>query len=340
MPYIDAFNHFYPRRYFEKMLAVAGEQKDIGKRVRGVPCLHDLDVRFRVMDQFARHGYVQVLSLAGPPIELMADGPEALEMARIGTDGMAELALRHPDRFAGFVSSLPMNDPEAAAREAERALTEAGASGLQLYSNVRGQPLDRPEFLPVFEVAARHDKPILLHPIRGADMPDYASEDRSRYEIWWTLGWPYETSAAMARIVFSGLFDRFPGLKIVTHHLGAMIPYFEGRVGPGWDQLGARTSDEDLGAVLQRLKRRPLDYFKDFYADTAVFGSRAATVCGLEFFGPDRVLFASDCPFDPEKGPGYIRATIQVLESLDLDPAAHAKITHRNAERLFALAPG
>ena len=189
-----------------------------------------------------------------------------------------------------------MDDPEAAAREAERAFTEAGANGLQLYSNVKGKPLDLPEFLPVFEMAARHDKPILLHPIRGADMPDYKSEDRSKYEIWWTFGWPYETSAAMARIVFSGLLDRLPELKIVAHHLGAMVPYFEGRVGPGWDQLGTRTSDEDLGAVLKRLKRRPLDYFKDFYADTAVFGSRAATVCGLEFYrarpGPVRLRLA------------------------------------------------
>jgi predicted TIM-barrel fold metal-dependent hydrolase len=340
MRYVDAFNHFFPRRYFEKMLEVAGDQKDIGKRVRGVPCLYDLDVRFEVMDQFRQHDYVQVLSLPSPPIELMADGAQALEMSRLGTDGMAELVARHPDRFVGYVSTLPMNDPEAAAREAERAFTEAGANGLQLYTNVRGKPLDLPEFLPVFEMAARHQKPILLHPIRGAEMPDYRTEDRSKYEIWWTFGWPYETSAAMARMVFSGLFDRLPGLKIVTHHLGAMVPYFEGRVGPGWDQLGARTSDEDLGAVLKRLKRRPLDYFKDFYADTAVFGSRAATVCGLEFFGPERVLFASDSPFDPEKGPGYIRDTMAVLESIELEPEARARINHRNAEKLFGLTPG
>jgi predicted TIM-barrel fold metal-dependent hydrolase len=340
MRYVDAFNHFFPKKYFEKMLEVAGDQKDIGKRVRGVPCLYDLDVRFAVMDQFKQHDYVQVLSLPSPPIELMADGAAALEMSRIGTDGMAELVARHPDRFVGYVSTLPMNDPQAAAREAERAFTQAGANGLQLYTNVRGKPLDLPEFLPVFEMAARHDKPILLHPIRGAEMPDYCSEDRSRYEIWWTFGWPYETSAAMARLVFSGLFDRLPGLKIVTHHLGAMVPYFEGRVGPGWNQLGARTSDEDLGAVLRRLKRRPLDYFKSFYADTAVFGSRAATVCGLDFFGPDRVLFASDSPFDPEKGPGYIRDTIAVLESLDLDAAARAKINYENAEQLFGLPSG
>ena len=92
------------------------------------------------------------------------------------------------------------------------------------------------------------------------------------------------------------------------------MPFFEGRVGPGWDQLGKRTSDEDLTLVLKRLKKRPLDYFKDFYADTAVFGSKAATLCGLEFYGSDRVLFASDSPFDPEKGPGYIRDTLRISQ--------------------------
>lgn len=113
MRYVDAFNHFFPKRYFEKMLEVAGGHKDIGKRVRGVPCLYDLDVRFEVMDQFARYDYVQVLSLPSPPIEVMTGGATAIEMARLGTDGMAELVARHPDRFAGFVSSLPMNDRSA-----------------------------------------------------------------------------------------------------------------------------------------------------------------------------------------------------------------------------------
>ena len=82
-------------------------------------------------------------------------------------------------------------------------------------------------------------------------MPDYKTEDRSKYEIWWTFGWPYETSAAMARLVFGGVMDRLPQLKVMAHHLGAMVPYFEGRVGPGWDQLGKRTTDEDLAPVLQ-----------------------------------------------------------------------------------------
>ena len=78
--------------------------------------------------------------------------------------------------------------------------------------------------------------------------------------------------------------DKLPNIKIVAHHLGAMVPYFEGRVGPGWDQLGKRTSDEDYSVVLKGLKKRPFDYFKDFYADTATFGSRPATECGLAFY--------------------------------------------------------
>jgi predicted TIM-barrel fold metal-dependent hydrolase len=163
------------------------------------------------------------------------------------------------------------------------------------------------------------------------------TEDKSKYEIWWVFGWPYETSVAMARLVFSGLFDRHPDIKIVTHHMGAMIPYFEGRVGPGWDQLGSRTSDEDLTVVRDRLKKRPIDYFRMFYADTAVFGSRSATECGLDFFGADRVLFASDAPFDPEKGPMYIRETIKIIDNLDITEEVRDKIYRGNAVKLLKL---
>jgi len=191
--------------------------------------------------------------------------------------------------------------------------------------------------MPLFDLMAKLDSPIWLHPARGADTPDYKTEKKSHYEIWWTFGWPYETSVAMAHMVFAGLFDRHPNLKVITHHLGAMVPYFEGRVGPGWDQLGTRTSDEDYGALLKKLKKRPLDYFHLFYADTAVFGSAAATECGLKFFGTDRVLFASDAPFDPEKGSAYIRWTIEIIDRLDITPAQRSAIYEGNARRLLKL---
>jgi predicted TIM-barrel fold metal-dependent hydrolase len=287
------------------------------------------------MDRF--EGYEQVLSIATPPIEAFADRPAAIDLARIANDGMADLVRRYPERFPAFIASLPLNDPEAAAEETRRAVEELGARGIQLFTNALGRPISAPAFLPLFDAMAKYDLPILLHPYRGADVPDFRSESRSEYEIWWTFGWPYETSAAMSRIVFAGLFDRHPGLKIVTHHMGAMAPYFEGRIGPGWDQLGARTSDVDYSSVLDSLKRRPLDYFRMFYADTALFGSYAATVCGLAFFGVDRVLFASDAPFDPEKGPMYIRETIGVIDRLSITDEERATIYWRNAAAMLRL---
>jgi predicted TIM-barrel fold metal-dependent hydrolase len=332
---IDVFTHIFPEAYVGRMREVAPDYKDSGKRVRGVPMLVDLDVRFRVMDAF--DGYQQILSIATPPIEAYAAPDDAVDLARRANDGMADLVERYPERFPGFIASLPLNAPDAALRELHRAIADLGARGIQVFTNVGGKPIVAAEFLPLFEAMAGYDLPVWLHPYRGASMPDFAAEDQSLYEIWWTFGWPYETSAAMARIVFAGLFDRFPELKVITHHMGAMAPYFAGRLGPGMDQLGARTSDRDYTVVLQQLRKRPLDYFRMFYADTALFGAYDATVCGLSFFGPDRVLFASDSPFDPEKGPMYIRETIGVIDRLPITSEERARIYWQNAVRLLKL---
>jgi len=332
---IDIFNHIYPAEFHKKFMTVAPTFKDIGKRMRGIPMLADLDERFRVMDRFGE--YEQVLSLPTPPIEAIATGVDAVDLAKAANDGMADLVRRYPERFPAFVASLPLADPDAALRELHRAVDDLGARGFQIFSNIKGRPIAAPEFLPLFEAMANYDLPIWMHPYRGADFSDYQTEDRSEFEIWWTFGWPYDTSAAMARLVFAGYFDRFPNLKIITHHMGAMAPYFEGRIGPGWDQLGARTSDVDYSAVLKRLAKRPLDYFKMFYADTALFGAYDATVCGLKFFGVDRVVFASDAPFDPEKGPMYIRETIAIVDRLPVSEEERARIYWRNAAAMLKL---
>jgi len=333
---IDVYTHIFPQKYFDQMLKVMPEHKDIGKRVRGVPMLYDLDERFRVMDEFGED-YVQILSITAPPLELIADPNISPGLARIANDEMARLVDQHPDRFVGFTASLPLNNMDATIEEIHRAIKELGANGVQMFTNYNGRALDIPELLPVFELMNDYDLPIWVHPIRPATMADYVSEEKSKYEIWWTLGWPYETSVMMARLVFGGYFDKFENLKIITHHMGGMIPYFEGRVGPGWDQLGVRTSDEDLSVVLKQLKKRPLDYFKMFYADTAVFGSASATRCGLDFFGEENVLFASDSPFDPEKGRRYIHDTIQVIDQLDVTSEVREKIYSGNAKRLLKL---
>jgi predicted TIM-barrel fold metal-dependent hydrolase len=333
---IDVYTHFFPQKYFDKMVEVLPHHADIGKRVRNVPALVDLDLRFRMLEEFG-DDYRQVLSLPAPPLELIGGPNISPELARIGNDEMARLVDRY-DRFVGFAAALPLNNIEATLEETRRAVKELGASGVQIYTNLNGQPLDIPELEPLYELMNDYELPIWVHPIRPATFPDYQTEQKSKYEIWWTFGWPYETSAMMARLVFSGVFDKFPRLRIITHHMGGMLPYFEGRVGPGWDQLGARTSDEDLSLVLKRLKKRPIDYFREaFYGDTALFGSLAGTKCGLAFFGVEHVLFASDSPFDPEKGPMYIRETIKVIDQLDVTPEERALIYEGNARRLLKI---
>ena len=329
---IDFYTHILPPAFAAGLARLAPGKGNVAKRLASVVALADLDARFRDMDA-AGPGYRQVISLPNPPLEEIVGAEAAAELARIGNDGMAELCARHPDRFPAFVATLSLLDPDGAAREAERAIRDLGARGAQVFTNVAGAPLDRPEYAPVFAAMAAHDLPVWLHPTRSAAMPDYAAEARSRYEMWWCFGWPYETSVAMARLVFSGLFDRHPGLKVITHHGGGMIPTFDGRVGPGMEVLGSRTADEDLSGVLPGLKRPHLDYFRDFYADTAMFGSGTGLPASLAFFGAGHVVFATDAPFGP------IPETLRALEALELTPEDRHAVMVGNAERLLRLTP-
>ena len=332
---IDSYAHILPKAYFDRMAEIAKDQGAI-KRWLTIPVLHDLDARLKMMEDFP--GYQQVLTLSNPPIELIAGPQTSPEIARLANDEMAKIRDAHPDKFPAFVASLPMNNVPAALEEMERAIAVLGARGIQVFTNVNGRPLDDPEFWPIFEAASKkYDVPVWMHPARGASMSDYASEEKSKYEIWWTFGWPYETSAAMSRMVFSGFFERLPDLKVVTHHMGAMIPYFDGRVGPGLDQFGSRTSGEDYEGLLKRMKKRPIDFFKMFYVDTALAGGKSGIRCGLDFFDPKQVVFATDCPFDPEGGPMFLRTIPQAIDELDLPQDVQDGIYFGNALRLLKM---
>jgi predicted TIM-barrel fold metal-dependent hydrolase len=337
---IDIYNHVLPRELTDRMRELAPEKGDIVKRVTSIAMLNDMEARVKMMEQWP--GYQQVLTLANPPLEAMAGPGDSPALARSGNAALKKICATKPDKFPAWAASLPLNNIDASLEEMDRALAE-GASGIQIFTNINGRPLDEPEFFPLFERAVKHHKvPIWMHPARDARNADYPGEKKSKYEIWQVLGWPYETSVAMARMVFSGMLDRLPEMVLITHHLGAMIPYFEGRVGPLWDQLGSRTSDEDYGPILAGMKakgRRPLDYFRMFYNDTAVGGGKGAIRLGIDFFGADHVLFASDCPFDPEGGPMFIRETIAALDTLEMSEADRTKIYSGNAIRLLRL-PG
>src|SRR6266487_131605 len=288
---IDVFNHFMPRTWFDRLADLVPGHAAVTAFPRLSP-LFDLEARLRLLDQF--EGLGQVLSLANPPIELTGPPERTPEYARLANDALAEVCRQHPKRFPAFIAALPMNNIEAA-------LGALGARGIQVFTNVAGTPLSAPEFRPIFERMVHHDLPVWVHPIRGPQFADYAGEQASEDEIWFTFGWPYETTACLTRLIFSGIFDELPALKIITHHMGGMIPYFAGRIDLGFRQIFFGAPDLNPVAREHGLKKRPLEYFKMLYADTALNGEPNATRCGHAFFGTTSCLFATDAPLDGER---------------------------------------
>ena len=326
---IDIYTHIAPKTFLDRMVELAPKLGNIVNRLLNVKPLYDLDVRFRDMDTVP--DCRQLLSLPNPSLEEIGPVSTGRELSRIANDELADLCSKHPDRFVGFAAAVHLGDVDAAIREADRAIHQLGAKGVLIYNHVDGLPLDDKRFRPFFAAMAGWDRPIWLHPTRTASVRDYASEEKSRFEMWWCFGWPYDTSVAMTRLVFDGLFDRHPDINIITHHMGGMIPFFDGRVGPGLDVLGARTSDEDYSQVLPSLKKPHMEYFKQFYGDTAMFGATTGVKCGLDFFGPSQVVFATDAPLGP------IKKTYDGVSSMELSPQDREAIFYGNAARLLKL---
>ncbi len=334
MAIIDIFTHVMPKPFLDRLADLVPGHVALTVFPR-LTTLWDIDARLRLVDQF--DDYAQVLSLANPPLELIGSPEQTPDLARFANDEMADLCRRYPQRFPAFVASLPTNNIEASLAEIDRAIGALGAKGVQLFTNVNGEPLSAAKFRPLFRRMAAHDLPVWLHPMRGPQFPDYASEQASENEIWFMFGWPYETSACVTRLIYSGLFDELPALKIITHHMGGMIPYFSGKIGLGFRQIFFGAPDRNPVAQDCGLERPPLDYFKMLYADTALNGEAAPTRCGHAFFGAAHCLFATDAPFDAEEGRGLIANTIRAVEALEISDDARAQIFAGNARALLKL---
>jgi predicted TIM-barrel fold metal-dependent hydrolase len=328
---IDIFPHILPIRYKDALYKVVPSGFHLQDVIDVTTTLFNLDHRFRIMDKY--EGLQHILTLAAPPIEMIADAKTAADLARLGNDEMAELVLKYPDRFPAAVASLPMNDMEAALREADRAINELKFRGVQIFTPISDKPLDSPEFLPLYEKMAKYDLPIWIHPEREADFPDYKTETRSRYMIFHIFGWPYETAAAMTRLVMSGVLEKYPNLKFITHHCAGFVPYLEERI------IGAYDHAEILRGAKYKLglSKQPIEYFKMFYNDTAIYGNTSALMCGYAFSGPDHVVFGTDFPYDSELGDRYTRQTIEAVERMTISEQDRKKIFEDNARRLLRL---
>ena len=329
---IDVFNHVFPTEFFEaaeKLMPATAV-----KRWKAMDELYDMDARMRVLEKF--DDYQQIISISQPPLDVIAGPGDSPELARVANDGMARICREHPDRMPWFIAALPMNNTGAALKEIDRVLDEHGAVGFQIHSSVDNKALDQPEFRDIFAKIAGRGKAVWLHPTRPASHADYLSEDQSMYEIFWGIGWAYETSAAMTRMVCSGMFDEIPDFKVIGHHWGAYVPHAEGRFSPLWERRNAVMSKEGEGFA-EKLKRPMIDYFKDFYVDTAMFGAQAASQAGLDFFGAGNSFFASDCPYDLSGGEDLIRSTIEVIETLRCEDSDRQAIYEDNTRKLLGL---
>jgi predicted TIM-barrel fold metal-dependent hydrolase len=329
---IDIFAHILPPKYKEYLdKESSATSKGFYTTQKVLPTLFDLDVRFKIMDRYP--DMMQVLTLSMPAVENFGDPKKAIDMSIRANDEMAEIVLKHPDRFAAAVACLPMNDMDAALKETDRAIKDLKFRGVQVFTPTNGKALDEPEFMPLYEKMCQYNLPIWLHPQRPLSYAEYEGEKASKYTIHGMLGWPYETSVAMVRLVFSGILETYQGLKIITHHGGAMIPFFEKRI-TGWID----SHDTLLGKRDAEKLRRPMrDYFKMFYADTAIYGHTSGLMCCYDFFGVDHVVFGTDMPWDNQLGLKYTRETIESIERMPIGDKEKKMIFEDNTRNLLRL---
>ncbi len=327
---IDMYSHILPGEYKDAILDRTPKTSYYYEADSKRPALWDLDTRFRAMDNIG--GLRQVICPGAPPVEYVAKQKDAVDLARRCNDAMAELVARYPDRFPAGVACLPMEDIDASLLEAERAVRDLNLKGVQVFTSVNGRPLNHPGFLPLYGMMAAFDLPIWIHPVRDRQVPDYPGESISEYGLFLAFSWPYETTIAMGRLVFSGVLERFPALKLITHHCGGMLPSFYKRA--ALIPPGVKTGD------VTKLERPPEEYFRRFYADTVMGGNVPALMTGYAFFGADRLLFATDYPYPggATQSEAAMRGVIKSVEAMDITDEEKARIFSENAKTLLKLA--
>lgn len=259
---------------------------------------------------------MQVITLTTPGVE--REAPElGIRLARLTNDAFGDIMERFPDKFVAL-AALPMQDPEAAAEELERAVKERGLRGAMIFSNVAGRPIDGGEFAPVYEKAVKLDVPIFIHPtspINTRGMEDYRLVP--------IIGFGVDTSLAILRLVFSGLMERLPDLKLVATHTGGVFPYLRGRI-----EAAYRAYPE----TKMYIPKPPSEYFKRIWLDTVCYDSDVLA-SSLAFWGPGMMLMGSDYPHQI----GDLENCVGRVRKLEIDNRQKDQILGGNAASLLKL---
>lgn len=330
---IDAHTHFAPLRFLEFAEKAEGHAFPLTPLYRSKPALTDIQARLDVLDQ---HGIDINVLVPVPWIEafrkVFAELALASEAARIMNDELASAIARHPKRFRG-VAILPVVDADAMIAELHRAVTQLGFVGAYVAVGPTAKRLDHPDYEHLYKALVDLDATLWLHPSRPPIVPDYPDEKLSQYYEWLLVGWPYDTTTAMFRIVFAGVFDRYPTIRIVTHHHGAFVPLLEARL------TNALPALEPIGLPMPTNISKPyVDHFRNFYCDTAASGYAPKVIeLAVDFFGSERVLFGSDAPFDAQDGRIFISETLRSIDDMTVPSEARTAILVTNAKRILKI---
>lgn len=324
---IDAYSHVFPMPLIDALAAVSPTAELQALRSQST-YLYDEDRRIAFMDE---HGFdVQVLVLARPPVWLGMPRPDIHRMTRVANDSIANFARRHPDRFIG-VGVIPVVD-DVMMEEYERVHDELGLAGVLIFSNIEGKPLDDESMWPLYARAAERGTPIWIHPQHANYYPWVGKDALDR-----TLAWPFDTSLAMARLVYGGVFEKYPTIKFVTHHMGGMIPYFANRIDAFSRSVAVEYAKLGIGDSSPTLSVPAIDHFRLFHNDTVSNGSVESLTMALNFFGTERILFGTDFPFGPPTG-SWAVDELRAVEQVDVSTPDREEIQHGNAERLLGIA--
>jgi predicted TIM-barrel fold metal-dependent hydrolase len=307
---IDTHFHAFPGKFLD---LVPDAQND----VRGVG-FHAFEHRV-YLDTMDRHGIdIGVLSNTGGRIEKTGDGARALELCKILNDSFADAHAKHPKRFLAF-ARLPMIDVNDCVRELERCYKDLKMHGVMMPTNVAGKYIDEPEFEPFWQALAAGGKPLFLHP---ANAPCQSNWDK--YSLHQKILWPTDSTLAISRIVYAGIFDRYPDLKMIASHLGGMILLY-------LDRLNWREGNPVC-------KNEPESYFKKLFYDTAGPIRTEFIKLVYDTVGADQILFGADYPHGRGgRDDQFYQMTLTAMEQLDVPQADKEKIYYRNAQKLFNL---
>ena len=323
---VDVHNHYYPPAYLDALRSGESSVR-ITEDTAGNPLLHypgdynvavrghrDIDYRAGVLAELGVDTQVLTLTTPGTHVETAAT---AARLASLVNDDFASVVRDRKGRFAAL-ATLPLNDPAAAARELERAITQLGLPGAMLFSNVNGTALADPRFWPLYEVANEHSAVLHIHPTAPVGV-----EAMTDFWLMPLVGFPLDTTLAAAKLVFAGVFARFPRIRWVLSHLGGAIPYLAERLDRGFHAFRECRAN---------IEQPPSEYLRQLYYDTVNFDP-AALQLAISFAGTDHILAGSDYPHQI----GSIPAMLQAIRGLPISEHDKAAILGRNAAGLLGL---